>query len=512
MVGVYGGYVYVILVYGGILPGTAEYISFLMNLHSIITFIYYGSMVILLFDFIFTRTNTPHILSQNQSRFNNALLLTIRIPLFLVFLLLLSGIIILGYVFYAGDPFMVITFFSVPMTLGIVIPVIIWFLQLVGKKKKSPKGMDKPIFWAIIKVGAIFSLVFLTPLISVPCYSNPPLDAQFATMFGSTWESQIPANIQAEMRPSRYSLFANIYQFNFSANCRFDIPYMKDFPTRVRNNVSTVIDTFYFDAYLPPEIPFGNLSDLSSPHLPVLIMMHGEIEEKGPWNANMTSQYFASLGYLVCDMNYGYLRSNEHGRNETGINATGYYLSDQIRQIGQFTQFLQTNADFFHADLSHTYFSGRHLGGGLSLICGLGYNTTLSKWFTPNMIVRGIIPYYPVSDIGTEVTSWANTVQYFGEPFLSGSADPSASDFNPEWIQLNPIHIIANNSTQFAPIFLITGTHDTLITMEYNDHFVDVAKNAGHSVLYGLYLHGNDGFDGNLYSPFGQSIIYYVER
>jgi acetyl esterase/lipase len=351
----------------------------------------------------------------------------------------------------------------------------------------------------------------------VPLTANPTLDRQFSDNFGPTWEQLSTEkyierlevnNLQyTPFRSTRYSFFDNLFNFNTTANCRFNIPYLTTFPPRIIGNTSTVIHTFYFDAYLPPSLPFGSLFPLENPKLPVIIMMHGEVEDKGAWNANMTSQYLARQGYLVCDLNYGYLRTNNLGNN-----YTGYYFRDLVRQIGNFTQFLDANNEEYHADLSKVYFSGRHLGGGLALLCGMGYNTTLQDYFSPNLRVSGIIPFYPVSDIGTDEDFFKISVMYYNETLISGSSDPLAPNFNPDWELLNPIRMLDGLTGSLAPMFFITGTHDWIISIRYSTPFIDLLRKKGYSFILGEYLFGNDGFDGAHLSPYGQSIIYYLER
>jgi hypothetical protein len=236
-------------------------------------------------------------------------------------------------------------------------------------------------------------------------------------------------------------------------------------------------------------------------------MLHGEVEDKGAWNANMTSQYLARLGYLVCDLNYGYLRTNNLGNN-----YTGYYFRDMIRHIGFFTQFLETNADYYHANLSSVFFGGRHLGGGLALLAGLGYKTVFSQYFSSALSVKGLIPFYPVSDIGTDLTFFAISVSYYGQTLINGSADPTAVDYNPDWFTLNPIRLLENQNGTQIPIFFITGTHDWIISIRYSDPFLTSCRIRNVTLIYAPYLLGNDGFDGNHISSYGQNVIYYLER
>lgn len=516
-----GGQIYYTVSIGGILPNTPEFFQLLINIWNIGYIVVFSSIEVLILDLITDKYHnqdhtfdsiTDSTLSTLFSKFIQIVVKVIRgIWGFLLFILLII-IIAAGYMFLIGDTFMVISYFTTNIAIGIVFPVIMWLLLFV--KKKSPKMIQRPPFRAFAKIGLVFGCLFLLPLLTIPLYTQPPIETQFEQTFGPDWQQKITSTEQQNMRQGQFSLFDNIFSYNTTANAKWNIPYMVDYPPRVRENTTNIEHTFYFDAYLPVSHQFGvkYIGNSIDNLLPIIIMMHGEVEDKGPWNANMTSEYLARQGYLVCDMNYGYVRTNMHGTNETGLNSTGYYLTDLIRQIGTFTQYLTANAEYFHADMNNVYFSGRHLGGGLALMCGFGYNNTFQEWFSASMQVRGIIPYYPVSDIGTNETLWAGTVPYFGEKPLPGSADPESTEYNPDWIRINPIRIAENINLVLAPVFLISPTHDWLITMKYNENFVNVMRNSGHTLIYAKYMHGNDGFDGNHYSPYGQSILYYYER
>jgi len=345
------------------------------------------------------------------------------------------------------------------------------------------------------------------------------MDSQFQLYYGQSWETKAYlkqqvlnnsiAGVALPIRTTRYSFLDNLFIYNTTANQQFNIPYLEDFPSRPIGNTSTIWHTFYFDAYLPPSVSFGPTEQTLGKNisLPVVILLHGEVEDKGAWNANMTSQYLARLGFLVCDLNYGYLRTNNLGNN-----YTGYYLRDLVRHIGLFTQFLETHADYYHANLSSVFFGGRHLGGGLSLLAGLGYQSVFSSYFSSALKIKGLIPFYPVSDIGTDKTYFTTSVAYYGQNLINGSADPTAADYNADWMTLNPIRLLEQQNGTQIPIFFVTGTHDWIISIRYSEGFLNACRGRDVPLIYAPYLFGNDGFDGNHVSPYGQHVIYYLER
>jgi acetyl esterase/lipase len=400
---------------------------------------------------------------------------------------------------------MMLSFFSILLAIGIVIPII-GFTLIWCKNRMVNKMRWIHLRREVLLVGTLIFSIFLIPMVSTPLYTNPDLDTQFTEVFGTSW-SQIQGDQRFAPLPKKeYSLYQNIIFGSIPSNTRFNTSYISDPPSFRLTGHTMENQTFTFDAYLPQSLSFGQEGDTEGTLLPVIIMLHGEYEDKGEWNANLTSQYLANLGFLVCDMNYGSIRTNNFG-----INATGYYISDMIRQIGYFTQYLAERRYEYRADMSSVYFSGRHLGGGLSLICGFGYNNTLAHLFSPEMNVKGIIPYYPTSDIGKSDTGFALSILTEGHTILNGSSDPSSPYYNEDWNNYNPIQL-ANRSIGLPPVFLITGTHDVLIPMRYQENFVQTMRNNGHTIIFGKYLLGSDGFDGNHNSPYGKSILYYYSR
>jgi acetyl esterase/lipase len=524
---VFGAQLYIIPSFAGFFDADANFVSFLFDLHHMSAMVLFGAYIWLILDLlivdpILAKNNpverddleTSVTFFQKLAYFGQIL---IR-PLFWIIIgILYLAIVAGGTMFVVGDYFMLISFFSVTISIGLVFPTILWLWQLYKHPLVSPANRNKKhknvrAIQRVGTIGIVFGIILLSPIIFVPVYTHPSLDQQFSNQFGPDWEAVASSKTLqfGNLRSTKYSFYDNLFPFNFTANSKINVPYMIDHPPRVKGNNSIIEHTFYFDAYLPPQLQFGNETNNStyaSLKLPVIILMHGEVEEKGAWNANMTSQYLARQGYLVCDMNYGYLHTTI-----VGANNTGYYLTDLVRQIGTFTKFLAANAEYYHADMNKIYFAGRHLGGGLALLCGIGYNTTLSSLFAPNMNVKGIIPFYPVSDIGTEETFLTDTMPYYGEGYLPGSANSSSPDYNPDWINYNPLRLLEKTNSKLAPIFFITGTHDFVIPMRYTVVFLEMAQIKKIDIITGFYLLGNDGFDGAFFSPYGQSIIYYLER
>ncbi len=502
----YGFSLYYLALIGGIFGGDIFFIGLLLNIAyyflqgSIITFIIFllKSKDLLQFNAQNGGRITKNVIKSKLHKFFS--IGKDFLILFLLFLIILSLLIVFQVL--AGDHYMFFTFFSTPLVVGVYTPIGILLAFLIKSKKR--KGHKQP-FWIVFYLVGIIVIVNIIPIIHTQFYTNYSLDAQFTEVLGANWESKISDDELIKMRNYQYSFFDNLYNYEIEKNAKYNIPYLTDKPSLIKCDESEN-QTFYFDAYLPPEISFGKGQKL----LPVLIFLHGEVEDKGPWNANYTSQYLANQGYLVCDMNYGYITRNEHGDN-----YNGYTLRQVVEQIGNFTKFLYQKRNYYHADLSNVYFSGRHLGGGLALICGLGYKTTLNGVFSSEMEIRGVIPLYPISDIGEKEDGWYRHMSSRGHGWIEGESDKEDEDYNPDWDDLNPIKIIDNDISpegSLPIVLLFTGTHDYMIPMKYTENFVQTMKKNGHDIIVGYYLLGSDGYDGSHLSPWGQSVIYYYER
>jgi acetyl esterase/lipase len=394
-----------------------------------------------------------------------------------------------GVFLASGDYFLFYGFFSHLLAVGLIGPLALWGMHWTARERFAGGKAAR----RFLAVGLFAGILAFLPLMTTPLYTHPRVDAQFTEVFGQDWRARLPAGLG---RAARFSARDAYFGMEIPANARFDVPYATGFPTYASDNTSVIEHTFRFDAYLPPSHQFGTPGD----PLPVIILLHGEWEDKGPWNANITSQYLANQGYLVCDLNYGYFRAGAQNHS-----AIGYTLRDQYTQIGRFTQYLALHAVEYHADLGRTFLGGRHLGGGLALGITYGHETPgMAGLFSPAMQVRGVITFYPVSDIGRPGDGWPLSVGDQPYPFMLGDDDP-------DWEALNPIDIV-RVSPPAVPCFFVTGGHDFVIPMSYNWAFIDAFRGVGGDLILAEYLFGSDGFDGAHGSAWGQSVLFYWER
>jgi acetyl esterase/lipase len=133
------------------------------------------------------------------------------------------------------------------------------------------------------------------------------------------------------------------------------------------------------------------------------------------------------------------------------------------------------------------------------------------------MTVKGVIPYYPASDIpyvGSEMFQLGDEIGLIDNAsYIRGSSNPADPDYNPEWQWYNPLVMATTAYTPkgtLPPTFVIQGTHDYLVPQGAAKRIEKVCKENGQPVIAGYYPFGSHGFDALHWSPYGQSITYYM--
>ena len=414
--------------------------------------------------------------------------------------------------------------------LATVYALAIFALLKMTVRKPQSYFRYKSKYWTLVKVSCLVLFINFLPTLGTLTSTNPSLENQFSTVFGADWEDQIPAELRAYMRDNPYSTFDQYFGFEVPINAMYEIEYMKDSPRFVKNRTTGemlsegekypgIVHSMIFDAYLPAGEEFDVTFDDGKPDkFPVIVYVHGIGMDRGAGNANWTSQYFANQGYLVCDMSYGFTGVADYPY--TGGKERGYDYPDTIQQIGEFTKQLELNATKYHADMNNVYFAGRSFGGWMAVNLGWLYNTSFAGGnFSANMNVRGVIPYYPATDIpylGSELMEVAtgDLLNALDEPYINGSSNPEDPNYNPEWQWYNALYqaeFLAEPGT-LAPVLGIQGTHDYLVPQGATKRLEMVCRENGHTIITGYYPFGSHGFDALHWSQYGQSIIYYMER
>jgi len=271
------------------------------------------------------------------------------------------------------------------LMLGLCIAVTILLMKLLASRRiNHPKQ-----YYAIIIIGFTISGLNSMSLLATP-YTIINADLEFKDAFGLNWRNTIPSNIKNYFLQSPYFISSH-----FLSIPEKSIIVEKDILFYEGENIS-----LYFDVYMPAkpaaQLP-GNGSIIINLH-PGAWMSGG----KGTWNMISTSKYLAGQGYVVFDIEYGLIDWFEYGAAapDTPEHVMGNFtIEDQIRHIGIFTNSCESEfAATYGANLDSVYFMGRSAGAHLAGVAGLGYNYDFhNTTFSPNMVVKGVIPLYPPS-------------------------------------------------------------------------------------------------------------------
>ncbi|HME55770.1 MAG TPA: hypothetical protein VKM55_26425 [Candidatus Lokiarchaeia archaeon] len=447
----------------------------------------------------------------------------------LIFIGILLGLLLLAFLIIVGDfVYAICILSSTAILFGVAIPVVFVVLKLA---RRSPHRLNQP-YWTLVKIGIIVLAINMIPAVATDTWTRSTMDSQFAAAFGNDWQSKIPANEAQYMRQVPFSWFDALYgygipgfnaPYNSKSNAIFTREYCRDCPRYVQyangtvtngsRKITSIVDTFVFDAYLPQDLGFG---DNNSRKLPVIIWFHGIGQDFGTGNENWTSQYLADEGYLVCDLEYGFVDTRGYGSgqgiaNTSRAHRSGYDFPDTIHHIGNFTKFLASNPAYYHADMNAVYFGGRSLGGWYATVCAYGYNATwMGSNFTSPMQVDGCISMYGANEIAA-----GGSGDVFFNMYFRGSSDPTAADYNPEWRWYDPLRLAdktQNGGGKVCPSFLVHGTNDDYVPVNWTRDLDAKLKQSGYISITGYYPLGAHGFDALFWSQYTQSIHYYLER
>ena len=97
--------------------------------------------------------------------------------------------------------------------------------------------------------------------------------------------------------------------------------------------------------------------------------------------------------------------------------------------------------------------------------------------------------------------------------YIRGFNNPADSNYNPEWIYYNLRTLIDVSAPgSLCPSVLIQGTNDYLVNPGWTRQFQAELQKNHDTVIAGYYPFGSHGFDAYQNSPYGQSVIYYLEQ
>jgi acetyl esterase/lipase len=453
------------------------------------------------------------------------------------FLLAFALILVLSGELVTVDVLMVISLFSYYLVI-VYSFVIFTLLKLLPKSQIFSRFRNRLNYASFVKLSAMIVIVNFLPLTGTLISTNPSLESQFMNVFGPTWKTDIQADpTYPFMLDVPFSMYDAYFGYQIPINAKYGQVYMQSHPRYVKNRLNgeilsngsavfnDITQDFKFDAYLPARPEFTNITfgDGRTEKFPVLIFLHGAGSgvDRGAWNANFTTQYFANLGYAAFDISYGIFDYANYPH--TGGDLLGYDFVDSVLQIATFTKYLEAHAEYFHADLSNTFVTGRSLGGWMALSVGYLANSTYAGGnFSSQIQVRGVIPFYPASDFpgfGSKFFSLLSDLfDYFDRDIVAGlqirgSSDPNDPNFNPDWFWYNPLWVAENVEPSSLPITLgFQGTHDSNIPAGAMHRLETALKKNGNKVIAAYYPFLGHAFDVVAWSPYGQSGLYYMER
>lgn len=358
---------------------------------------------------------------------------------------------------------------------GIFLSFVFLSNTIILLKLKRGKWERKK-FRRVAIVGVFISISLLSPLF-LSNITSVNAEIRFSEAFGQNWQQEIPSE-------------ANDYflQTSFSTAAYYlGIP-PKD--CRVVENVLFYDNEsikLYFDAYMP----LGRGEDLPGQNS-TLIRIHGGgwvSGDKGESNMMEMNRYFAAQGYVVFDIQYGLAESPMAAMDfiTPSYNKGDFNIDDMVRHIGEFTKYIEENADVYGANLDSVFISGGSSGGHLASAAGLAMASgNYSNLFSQNLTIRGLIPFYPSN----------GQMVYFG---IDGK-----EEFE------DPAKLIESDS---PPCLIFQGTHDVLTYFGISNNFRNTYLAEGNTKCAIIWMlmagHSSDFYFSGYYN---QIFLYFMER
>ncbi|MHA1346768.1 MAG: alpha/beta hydrolase [Candidatus Heimdallarchaeaceae archaeon] len=264
------------------------------------------------------------------------------------------------------------------------------------------------IFYPTLILGLIVSTISFLPITSTPFVireAQNNFDESFNPAFGGDWEAIITPEIEEYFLEKPYS-FMQYYLGVPPKDCKI----IQQVPFFYGSQSSFAVDqniSLFFDAYLPLNSGEGLPGENST-----LIRIHGGglvFGDKGIYNMMQMNKYFAAQGYIVFDIQYGLIDTGSSNFLTPEYRKGDFTKEDIMRHIGNFTYFLTDHADEYGANLDSVFLSGGSAGGLLATTAALmTSNGTFSDIFSPDLTMKGLIPYYPANRISVEDDPFVN--------------------------------------------------------------------------------------------------------
>lgn len=206
----------------------------------------------------------------------------------------------------------------------------------------------------------------------------------------------------------------------------------------------------------------------------IIVNIHGSGGDKDLGNFAHRNKYFASLGYVVYDIQIGDYKEkgNKYSDVVDKIESRSDYLASNIEEFFKYL----VSADRHGGSLDSVFVTGISMGGSLSLKIGLPLREKIEAF---GVKLRGILPVYPgywITDKGTD--NYLNYIDADSIPCLvvMGTLDARVPPETPYYIE------------------------DKYTEVGNNDFTCVIVEYAGH------------GMDASLTGRANQLIMYYAER
>lgn len=264
------------------------------------------------------------------------------------------------------------------------------------------------LFYPTLILGLVVSTISLLPISSTPFLirdAQNSFDEAFNPAFGGNWNARITPEIEEYFLEKPYYFM----QYLLGVPPKECI-IIKNVPFFYGSQSSFEVDqniSLFFDVYLPLNSGVGLPGENST-----LIRIHGgglTMGDKGISNMMQMNKYFAAQGYIVFDIQYGLIDTGSSNFITPEYRKGNFTREDIIRHVGNFTYFLATHAEDYGANLDSVFISGGSAGGFLASAAALmTSNGSYSNIFSPDLTIKGLIPYYPANRISVEDDPFAN--------------------------------------------------------------------------------------------------------
>ncbi|MHA1551047.1 MAG: alpha/beta hydrolase [Candidatus Heimdallarchaeaceae archaeon] len=264
------------------------------------------------------------------------------------------------------------------------------------------------LFYPALILGLIVSTISLLPISSTPFVvrdAQNSFDEAFDPAFGGDWKARITPEIEEYFLENPYYFM----QYLLGVPPKECI-IIKNVPFFYGSQSSFEVDqniSLFFDVYLPLNSGVGLPGENST-----LIRIHGgglTMGDKGISNMMQMNKYFAAQGYIVFDIQYGIIDTGSSNFITPEYRKGNFTKEDIVRHVGNFTYFLADHAYDYGANLDSVFISGGSAGGYLASAAALmTSNGTYSNIFSPDLTIKGLIPYYPANRISVEDDPFAN--------------------------------------------------------------------------------------------------------